>query len=429
MNTEKNPDRQVFVRFLTKLPEYEITNTPISIPVKFRRLGLSQVINHLLGSTGSPIPFDFLLNNVFLRSSLEKFIEQHNIKEESTINIEYILALGEPDTSDALQHDDWISALDNHQTLHDNIIFSGSYDTLIRVWKPKSNIPIFALEGHMGHITSLSSKKTNNDNEIILVSGSQDQTIKVWNVNTVTKSFNCTRNLIGHTDTVTACDINPIYNTVMSASWDMNIKLWDLAVQESDADSMAVPTSYDSEVSSKKRKINPKIINQKPQYTFTGHRQAVTCLRWTAKDEIISGSLDFNICFWDCNSGTNTDTKHGNKPVTCVSYAPDSQMALSSHTDGIIRLWDKRTDKLETSSSFTSHGVWVSTVQFHPTRTNYFISGAYDNRIKIWDTRSTTALYTIKIHQGKILCSTWFNNSTFLTGGEDKKIQTHTLQN
>lgn len=45
-------DTTVFVRFKTKLPaKYIITDDPISVPWNLKRLGLSQVINHLLGTT------------------------------------------------------------------------------------------------------------------------------------------------------------------------------------------------------------------------------------------------------------------------------------------------------------------------------------------------------------------------------------------
>jgi len=298
---------------------------------------------------------------------------------------------------------------------------SGSYDFFIRFWKPNAHLdtPLLALEGHTGHITALSSFKS-AENQLCIASASQDQTLRIWNLYFSSMKVNCTRALIGHTDTVTSCDINSNLNSVVSGSWDMSIKLWDLKVEESESEFVAVSTT-----STKKRKV--KIINQKPQLSLTGHKQAVTAVEWLSNEEVVSGSWDFNICFWDILSGINTDTKHGNKPVTDISYSPQTGTLLSAHTDNIIRLWDKRIDNIETSSLFSSHKKWVSAVMFHPTKPNYFISGSYDCTVKLWDIRSTTPLYTIPAHNDKVLALSWFNDQEFITGGADSLLKTYTL--
>jgi len=177
----------------------------------------------------------------------------------------------------------------------------------------------------------------------------------------------------------------------------------------------------------KKRKVS-KLNPQKPQMSLTGHKQVVTGVSWISNDEVVSGSWDFNICFWDLPSGLNTETKHGNKPITSLSRSPQTEMILTSHTDPTIRMWDKRTDKLESCLSFTSHTNWVSCVKFHPTQPHFFVSGSYDNTIKLWDTRSTTPLYTTKGHTRKVLSLTWFNDKVFLSGGADNLLQTHVLK-
>jgi hypothetical protein len=47
-----------FVKFKTSLPaEFVVTSEIITIPRDLKRLGISQVINHLLGSTGVNLSF------------------------------------------------------------------------------------------------------------------------------------------------------------------------------------------------------------------------------------------------------------------------------------------------------------------------------------------------------------------------------------
>ena len=63
---------QISCKFVTRLPEqYRIAPTPIAVPGKLTRYGLSEVINHLL-NLDPPKPFDFLVQGELVRTSLEK---------------------------------------------------------------------------------------------------------------------------------------------------------------------------------------------------------------------------------------------------------------------------------------------------------------------------------------------------------------------
>ena len=93
---------QVQVTFVTTSSSYVVTDAPITVPTKLRRYGLSEVINHLLGRTGLSsvdsfkqpqasdclvacssleklIPFDFLIKGEFLRTSIQKYLDEKEL--------------------------------------------------------------------------------------------------------------------------------------------------------------------------------------------------------------------------------------------------------------------------------------------------------------------------------------------------------------
>lgn len=81
------PQQEVRVRFTTQLPNYGVTNQPIALPASLRRSQLSQTINHLL-QLQPTVPFDFLINGEFLRTSLYTYITAQGISMEEIIVLE-----------------------------------------------------------------------------------------------------------------------------------------------------------------------------------------------------------------------------------------------------------------------------------------------------------------------------------------------------
>lgn len=63
-------DETYFVKFKTSLgKEFEVTNEIITIPRDLKRLGISQVINHLLGTTGMEKHLFYFSNSLTIRKS------------------------------------------------------------------------------------------------------------------------------------------------------------------------------------------------------------------------------------------------------------------------------------------------------------------------------------------------------------------------
>lgn len=78
--SKSDKDSKILVQFVTKNPAIRVPETPIAVPAKLGRYGLSEVINLLLNNE-KPQPFDFLIETEFIRTSIDKHIRKHNLKE------------------------------------------------------------------------------------------------------------------------------------------------------------------------------------------------------------------------------------------------------------------------------------------------------------------------------------------------------------
>jgi ribosome biogenesis protein YTM1 len=61
--------------------------------------------------TAQPVPFDFVVNDQLLRTSVKNFIDSHGLSTESVLEIEYLESVLPPKFVQSLEHDDWISDL------------------------------------------------------------------------------------------------------------------------------------------------------------------------------------------------------------------------------------------------------------------------------------------------------------------------------
>lgn len=134
-----------------------------------RRYGLSQILNsESMLDTPSPIPFDFLINGTFLRTTLEEYLTANGLSSETTLNLQYVRSLIPPLFEASFEHDDWVSSVDilsrsslsgawgdNEVVAGNERILSGSYDGLLRVWnKSGQTIATSTSSSAGGHASS-----------------------------------------------------------------------------------------------------------------------------------------------------------------------------------------------------------------------------------------------------------------------------------
>lgn len=107
-----------------------------------------------------------------------------------------------------------------------------------------------------------------------------------------------------------------------------------------------------------------------------------------------------------------------------ASWSPLNRTVISCFADKHIRLYDPRTTEGSScKSTFTSHSLWVSAVTWSQTDEHLFMSGSYDQTVKLWDTRfPRDALFNMMEHDGKVLCLDWSNPKYYVAGWTDNNV-------
>uniref|UniRef100_A0A7S3LIM8 U-box domain-containing protein n=1 Tax=Aplanochytrium stocchinoi TaxID=215587 RepID=A0A7S3LIM8_9STRA len=265
-------------------------------------------------------------------------------------------------------------------TTNDGFVVTGERDSSIRIWQwdTSGNLILVdtrdTLTGHVdGGICSIAAWPSPMGP--ILASGARDKTIRIWNASPEKKNlgannniigeweWRCKGKLVGHKDFVNCVDIELGSGSLLSASADWSVKLWDLLtmreVQTYDAHSYAVRCL--SWASSGDSQLNIPMTGTFKESESNGSQSAAT---GSPSDVFCSGGDDEMVYVWD------TRVKCGNKiarlstgaMVLCCCWGPtngtcggvlpwlaagggtpsDSFNASSDNVCGWLRVYDPR---------------------------------------------------------------------------------------
>ncbi|KAG7208945.1 hypothetical protein KM043_015121 [Ampulex compressa] len=409
-NTSTVP--QVQIRLVTKQQQYAVPDYPLSVHTSVTSPELNILVNELIKESADlerDVEFDFLICSQFLRTPLLEHIIDKNLSTEEVIDVEYVEKYPPPEPQDCLIQDDWVSAV----AVCDKWILTGCYDNTLHIWTTKGKHHC-VIPGHTSPIKAVAWISL-NDTTASFVSASQDQTAIIWDWNIEKNSVECIHVCKGHERGLEALGISNEKTLMATGSWDATLKIWSTSTQDENEDGESTSKKLRSEHG--KTKI--------PKRTMKGHKEAISGIVWMDKSDVITSSWDHTLKIWDTELGGVKQDIVGNKSFFDLDYSPLSHSVLTASADKHIRLYDPRsTEGAVVKSMFTSHTQWVQCVCWSTTNDQLFISGAYDNNVKLWDTRSPKApLFDLSGHEDKVLCCNWSNPKYMVSGGADNTVR------
>ena len=194
------------------------------------------------------------------------------------------------------------------------ILASAGNDRTLRLWDTDTGQQLTVLSD--GRISPWSIAFSHDSTTI--ASGSR--TIQVWDVDT----GNPIATLTGHTESIGALAFSPDGKMLASASWDMSIKLWDIATEEQ----LSTRTGQTSVFSPDGKTL--AVISEDPT------TESPEGTNDTPQESDRQGP---SIRLLNIATGEHLSTLKGDT----LAFSPDGKILASRDTDGTIQLWNPAT--------------------------------------------------------------------------------------
>ncbi|CDM27803.1 hypothetical protein CBS147339_4371 [Penicillium roqueforti] len=466
----ESAQRQVRVQLISQQEDIALPEStgPILVPTGLRRYALSTLVNNLLSSE-KPIPFEFLINGTFLRTSIDEYLVDNGISAETTLEIEYVRALIPPLHIASFQHDDWVSATDVLSTTShaaswasgatfikgQERILSGSYDGLLRIWNMSSEtIATSPAAADGGHTASIRTAKFVSPNQI--ASAGLDRTVRLWKYTEgeggFTGKISPQLELYGHKAGIESLAVHAKSNRLLTGSADSTVGFWSTKKTDAPAAPENLLPSSNAR-NTKRRKLNTSVSTPQrgPLTLLSAHTAPVSAAIFDGRDATVgySASWDHSLRTWDLVTGSLVDTRTTSHSLLSLEHLPELSLLAAGTAARHITLIDPRASATTVAAmTLRGHTNAVVSLARDPHSTYGLISGSHDGTCRIWDIRSTKtdkegvvgeSVYSITRksleEEGKsdskrvggegvkVFSVCWDKTVGIVSAGEDKRIQ------
>ncbi|CAN3475185.1 ribosome biogenesis protein Ytm1p [Diutina catenulata] len=441
---------QLKIKFFTNEEDesLQVSETPLYVPVSLKRYGLSEVVNHLLGTNeGSPIPFDFLIDGQLLRTSIQDYLTANGLSSEAFLNVEYTRAVLPPSYLSSFNNEDWVSSVDAinpmsasvspANPLSDAKILAGAYDGIVRTYNMSGAVE----KQYVGHSAAVKAVKWISPTRV--VTGGNDRQVRLWKIGAETAPIDDDDEaeegktlaiLEGHTAPVSSLAVETSSNRILSGSYDNTVGFWSTIYKEMNAIKAAEYDSATLSTASKKRRKmatqDASIRRRSPLAVLEGHASQVEGVIFDASDKSVgySVSQDHTIKTWDLYTARCVDTKQTGYSLLSVLQLPAHSLLATGSSARHINLSDPRSQDA-TSKKLVGHTNFVVSLAACPDNSHMFSSASHDGTVKVWDVRGDKPMYTITREGAKagdkvkLFGVAWDASIGIISGGSDKKLQ------
>jgi len=313
------------------------------------------------------------------------------------------------------------------------------------------------LKGHGDWVTSLA---TTPEDPNLLLSSSRDKSVIVWQLyngstpsttNVEDHEYGFSRRALrGHSHFISDVVISSDGAFALSASWDGELRLWDIATGKTtrrfvghEKDVLSVAFSVDNrQIVSGSRDGTIRLWNTLGECKYAisgndadsqGHTEWVSCVRFSPSQSvplIVSCGWDKLVKVWNltnCKLRNDLVGHTGYLNTVCVS--PDGSLAASGGKDNTAMLWDLNEGKRLYS---LDAGNIINGLVFSPNR--YWLCAATEDSIKIWDLESKVVVDTLRPEEPEVgsmpacNCLAWSaDGSTLFAGYSDNVIRVYAV--
>lgn len=259
-----------------------------------------------------------------------------------------------------------------------------------------------------GHTSSVWGVAVMPDGRSVL-SASHDGTLKMWELTSGCEL----RTLAGHAPhenvvAVNGVAVTPNGRLAISASDDGALKVWELAsgrelctlVGHTDlVNGVAVTPDGRLGVSASADGTLKvwELVSARLIRTLTGHASQVNGVVVTPDGRrIVSASEDGTLRVWDLATGRELRTLAGHDDsVMDVAVTPDGRLAISASADHTLKLWELSSGR--ELRTLVGHDNWVNGVAVTPDG-GFAVSASSDHTLKLWELSKGCEIHTLEGH-------------------------------